>query len=216
MGAAETILRCDGCGLPASAEHIAARLERLELATRLRPVHINLLFVPLLPSGDPEDDFYRPPMSSAFFDSFAEALDLSRSDGPALPPGDKNEARIAQLMEFQRRGYYLAYVSECPLPAGGDNAQAGERWDAAEVLRRLAPTLVKRIQFNYKPKQVALLGTELHPLVELLKQTGMAANLLLDGEAPLALPNPGDGASIARFRACLVIGAPRAASPSGM
>jgi hypothetical protein len=216
MGATETILRCDGCGLPASAEHIAARLERLELVTRFRPVHINLLFVALQPSGGPEDDFYRPPRSSAFFDSFAEALELSRSDGLDPLPGDEHQARIDRLTEFQRRGYYLAYVSECPLPARSGSAQAGDKWDTAEVLRRLAPTLVKRIQFNYKPKQVALLGTELLPLVGLLKQAGLDANLLLDREAPLALPDPGDEASMARFRSRLGIGTTRAASSSGM
>jgi hypothetical protein len=216
MGAAETTLRCDGCGLPASAEHIAARLEYLELVTRYRPFHINLLFVALQPSINPEDDFYRSPESAPVLDSLAEALQLSTSEELGVPSGDDHQARRARLIEFQRRGYYLAYLSECPLPADSDSAQAGEKRDTAEVLWRLAPTLVKRIQFNYRPKQVALLGTELQPLVEMLKQAGMSANLLLDGEAPLALPNPGDGAPMARFRACLGIGTPSAASSSGM
>jgi hypothetical protein len=216
MDAAETILRCDGCGLPASAEHIAARLERLELVTRFRPFHIHLLFVALQPSMKLEDDFYRSPESVPVLDSLAEALQLSTSEEVGVPSGDALQAGRARLIEFQRRGYYLAYVSECPPPAAGDSAQTGEKRDAAEVLRCLAPTLAKRIQFNYRPKQVALLGTELLPLVEMLKQAGLGANLLLDGEAPLALPNPGDGASLARFRACLGIGTTRAVSSSGM
>jgi hypothetical protein len=216
MGAAETILRCDGCGLPASAEHIAARLERLELVTRFRPFHINLLFVALQPSMKLEDDFYRSPESAPVLDSLAEALQLSTSEEVGVPSGEAHQAGGARLIEYQRRGFYLAYVAECPLPVSSDKPQVGENWDTAELLRRLAPTLVKRIQFNYKPKQVALLGTELHPLVEMLKQAGLGANLLLDGEAPLALPNPGDGASLARFRACLGIGTTRAASSSGM
>jgi hypothetical protein len=216
MGAAETILRCDGCGLPASPEHIAARLERLEFATRFRPVHINLLFVTMQPSDAPEDDFYRPPESPGFLELFAEALQLATSEEPTTLRENDQKARIAKLVEFQRCGYYLAYVSECPLPAGSDSAQAGSRRDTAGVLRRLAPTLVKRFQFNYKPKHIALLGTELHPLVELLKRAGMGANLLLDGEAPLALPSVGDVASMARFRSHLGIGTPRAAPSSGM
>jgi hypothetical protein len=216
MGAAETILRCDGCGLPASAEHIAARLERLELVTRFRPFHINLLFVALQPSINLEDDFYRSPESAPVLDSLAEALQLSTSEEVVVRSGDDHQARRARLIEFQRRGYHLAYVSECLLPAGSDSAQAGSRRDTAGVLRRLAPTLVKRFQFNYKPKHIALLGTELHPLVELLKRAGMGANLLLDGEAPLALPSVGDVASMARFRSHLGIGTPRAAPSSGM
>ena len=216
MGAAETLLRCDGCGLPASAKHIAARVERLELATRFRPVHINLLFVALEPPAAHEDDFYCSPESVPLLDSLAEALQLSTSEEAVERSEDDHQARAARIVEFQRRGYYLAYVSECPLPVGGDKAQTGEKWDTTEVLRRLAPTLVKRIHFNYKPKHVALLGTELHPLVELLKQAGLGANLLLDAEAPFALPNPGDGASMARFRSRLGIGTTRAASSSGM
>jgi len=38
--AVPTLLPCDGCGQPASAEHIARRLQRLEWATRFRPIHI--------------------------------------------------------------------------------------------------------------------------------------------------------------------------------
>src|SRR6267154_51513 len=34
MNLNSTMIICDGCGLPASPEHIAARVERLELATR--------------------------------------------------------------------------------------------------------------------------------------------------------------------------------------
>ena len=216
MGAAETILRCDGCGLPAPAAHITARLERLELATRFRPVHINLLFVALQPSINLEDDFYRTPESAPILNSLAEALQLSTSEGVVVPSVDDHQARTARLIEFQRRGYYLAYVAECPLPAGGDSAQAEDKRDTASLLLRLGPTLVKRIKFNYKPKQVALLGTELHPLVELLKQAGMGANLLLDAEAPFALPNPGAEASMARLRSRLGIGTTRAASSPGM
>jgi hypothetical protein len=216
MGAAETILSCDGCGLPASAEHIAARLERLELVTRFRPVHINLLFVALQPPAAREDDFYRSPESAPLLDSLAAGLQLSTSEELVVRSAEDDQARSARIIEFQRRGYYLAYVSECPLPVGGDGAQAGEKGDTASLLLRIAPTLVKRIQFNYKPQLVALLGTELHPLVELLKQAGLGANLLLDGETPLALPNLGDGASVARLRSRLGISTTRAASSSGL
>src|SRR5216683_5747450 len=66
MDANSTPILCDGCGLAASAEHIAARMERLELATRFRPIHINVLFVALQPMPRPEDDFYRPPESRDF------------------------------------------------------------------------------------------------------------------------------------------------------
>jgi hypothetical protein len=36
---------CDGCGQPATPEHIAERIHRLELATRYRPIHIQVLWL---------------------------------------------------------------------------------------------------------------------------------------------------------------------------
>src|SRR3984893_2546309 len=49
-----TDLRCDGCGQPASPEHIARRLQRLEWMTRFRPIHLHTLllgaFSPLVPA----------------------------------------------------------------------------------------------------------------------------------------------------------------------
>jgi hypothetical protein len=49
---------CDGCGREAGAEHIRARIERLELGTRYRPVHIQTLLVGDAPPEQAEDYFY--------------------------------------------------------------------------------------------------------------------------------------------------------------
>ena len=47
------------------------------------------------------------------------------------------------------------------------------RW---QTVSRLAPTLVTRIRFNYKPKHVALLGPDLTAiLIEVLEQAGLAS-----------------------------------------
>src|SRR2546427_11492931 len=53
-------LVCDGCGQTASAEHIARRLQRLEWATRYRPVHIHTLFLGAFSAHD-EKDFLDAP-----------------------------------------------------------------------------------------------------------------------------------------------------------
>ena len=161
MDELSTAIVCDGCGLPASAGHTAQRLERLELATRYRPIHINVLLVALEPMARPEDDFYRPPESRGFFDSMPTALDISTGAGGV-------GSDTANLLEFQRRGYYLSYLSECPIaprPTADSNADGDV---ALDCIPRLASTLVKRIRFNYKPKYVALLGTDLQPLIEIL------------------------------------------------
>jgi hypothetical protein len=49
---------CDGCGAAVDAEHIRQRIERLEMATRYRPVHIQTLLVGTAPPKETEDYLY--------------------------------------------------------------------------------------------------------------------------------------------------------------
>jgi hypothetical protein len=183
MGTFPNALPCDGCGLPASPEHIAERLRRLELSTRFRPVHIGILFVVLSPAARPQDDFYGPPESRECLQAFLEGLQISSSADDVKSAPVEGVPVLANLSEFQHRGYYLAYLSECPIPAGHE--------DAATTVARLAPTLLRRIRFNYKPKLIAPLGQELAPLVDILKGANIAPILTLDRALPL--PSPGTG-----------------------
>ena len=170
-------LPCDGCGLPASPEHIAERVRRLELSTRFRPVHIGVLFVALAPALGLESDFYGHTATDAFSYPLLDALGIPSSSGPA--------AHAARLAEFQHRGYHLAYISECPIPVNQESA--------AETIARLTPTLIRRIRFNYRPKQVAPLGAELLSLVAALQAAGSLPLLTLDQGQPLAVPGTGGG-----------------------
>lgn len=155
-------ITCDGCGLPASAAHIAERLGRLERATRFRPVHINVLFLALTPLARPEEDFYGPPQSKAFFDSFMDSVGISATGQKSLSGTEHSGADVAGLTEFQRRGYYLAYLSECPLPDEADGIPA--------ILSRLGPTPIRRIQLNYRPRKIALLGKAWLPRLKFWKR----------------------------------------------
>ena len=185
MNLNSTTIICDGCGLPASPEHIAARVERLELATRFRPIHVDVLFVALEPMPRLEDDFYGPPESRSFFDPFLSAQDILPETRKLSGEANGREADVARLLEFQRRGYYLTYLSECPLlPRVDANV-------ADECISRLAPTLLKRIRFNYKPKHIALVGTKLTSLIEVFQQAGMGALLDINQAAPLTIPISG-------------------------
>jgi hypothetical protein len=176
---------CDGCARPASPDHIAERLARLERATRFRPVHITVLFVALAPTVRPEDDFYGPPQSNNFYDALMDALDIA-------PPSGDNPANLG---EFQRRGYYLSYLSECPIP--------DEPGSDAAAISTLSPALFRRIRFNYKPKRLALLGTGLVPLIEILEKSGLGPLLLLDEGKPLSLPVTSDLSARAGLRTAL-------------
>ena len=175
---------CDGCGFPASPEHIAERLARLELATRFRPIHMHLLFIALGPSARPEDDFYGPPRVKDFFEPFMESLGISASLEKSASAADGTAQDVAQLVEFQRRGFYLSYLSECPLPARNEEESA--------VISTLAPTLIRRIRLNYKPEKIALLGKDTAQLIAILENAGLGPLLLLDHGNPLTVPEPGN------------------------
>jgi hypothetical protein len=194
---------CDGCGLPASPDHIRERVARLELATRYRPIHISVLFVGLAPAARLQDDFYQLPKTMApetrdFFEALLQAVEV-----PSSAETDDDPA-AARMAEFQRRGYYLTYVSECPLNSspGGD--------DRLSAVSRLAPTLIKRIRYNYKPNNIAPLGSELFPLIEILNQPEVNSHLLLDQGVPLEVFDSGKSslASREKFRAALAMEKP--------
>jgi hypothetical protein len=206
-----TKILCDGCGLPASPQHIAERVERLERATRFRPVHLNILIVALEPSARPEDDFYGPSESAGFFNSLLDGLDIRADAG--LSPAESSAAR---LLEFQKRGYYLTFLAECALMRQDSAESARDNASELQHIARLAPALIRRIRFNYRPKQVALLGENLSPLAEILSKSEIAPLLLLDSGRPFALPNPDDAASLERFRDGLLTKTPSGATRAGM
>src|ERR1700722_6542199 len=165
---------CDGCGAQVDDAHIRARIERLEMATRFRPLHIQVLLLGMAAPARPEDYFYRAaeqgrersPESRAFFDA------LLRCAG-------ENPSRFATereaLAEFQRRGVFLTHVVECPEDTEAEREAA---------LARCAPSLVKRIQFSYKPKYVAPISRALQRIVPLLSAAGWADRLILNGDKP--------------------------------
>jgi hypothetical protein len=185
--AAPQPILCDGCGVVASPEHIRERLARLEVATRFRPIHIGVLFV--APAPDASGDFYdASPRKPGPREVLLDALDIAAV--PAANGDPTTNAIESRLAEFQRRGYFFASVSDCPLPTGDDAAQAVEH---------LASTMLKRIQFSYKPKSVVLLSESLAPLVTLLAAAGQGIRVLPDG-APLSWPASGDAAPDGAFR----------------
>jgi len=200
MGTTAKDLPCDGCGLPASPEHIAERVRRLELCTRFRPVHLHVLFVVLAPPARAEDDFYGPAKSKEFFNPFMEALGISAPVQKSGAGGDAQEADSARLAEFQRRGYYLTYLSECPIPDNVEPVQA--------TIDRLAATLIRRIRFNYRPKEIAPLGQELLPLIEKLSAAGIGPLLTLDRGQVLPIPGTGTADSTELFRRAVSAAAP--------
>lgn len=165
---------CDGCGERVDEHHIRRRIERLELATRFRPIHINVLLMDAAPPLATEDFFYAPggtARSAAgrrYFDELAKLAGAgqgSTADTEAI------------LSEFQHRGFFLASAVECPVADGAAlNA----------IIRRLAPTVLRRVQASYKPKYVALISQAAEELIEPFRAAGWGDRLILDHGAPFA------------------------------
>jgi hypothetical protein len=168
---------CDGCRMPADDAHIRRRIERLELATRFRPIHIQLLLIDAAPPTRTEDYFYRPASnreersknSRHYFD------EIVKCSGFAAP----EMAEEAALAEFQHRGFYLACAVECPVEPTVDLAAA---------LQRAGPVLIRRIEKSYKPKYVALLSSSLVPIVPLFERSELRDRLLLNHGEPFSSP----------------------------
>jgi hypothetical protein len=140
-----TELICDGCGQAATEEHIARRLKRLENMTRYRPVHVRALFLgAVAPESDGEH------LYSAENHIGGEGAALLRALGINID-GRGVEATLA---EFQRLGYLLTYVLECPVGAGTAPARR------AMVETRI-PLAMRRIRRSYQPKRLVLFGEEL-------------------------------------------------------
>ena len=161
---------CDSCGAPPDDRHVRERIERLELATRLRPVHIQVLLLDAAPPTRAEDYFYhaakdRSVRSADARNYFDELIACSGSN----TAGEIGEE--AALEAFQRRGFFLAYAVECPVQ---DNAAL------ANAVGRVVPTLLKRLQISYRPKYVAVLSESLQGLVPVLQDAGWADCLILD------------------------------------
>ena len=184
---------CDGCGAQVDEPHIRHRIERLELATRFRPIHIQVLVLDDAPPSACEDYFYRAASSiprsapsQMFFDEIAKSIGLQPSEA---------QHQDATLAEFQRRGFYLAYAVECPV-------ESAERLDAA--VARLARTVLLRLNASYKPKFVAPVSAALQPVVSLLQDNSWAERLILHEDKPfdhrsrgIAAPQSGFGAAFA-------------------
>ena len=60
MSTANQGVVCDGCGQAASPEHMARRLQRLEWATRHRPIHIQTVLLGAAPPQTDGEYFYSP------------------------------------------------------------------------------------------------------------------------------------------------------------
>jgi hypothetical protein len=182
------IVSCDGCRQRASTEHIARRLKRLEWTTRYRPVHINTL---LLGGVSPfiENDFLYSPKG----DFSGEAALLLQAAG--ISAAEKTAETVHA--EFQRGGFFLTHVLECPMEGGGEGHA-----DLVSLLQGQLPVVLTRIRRSLKPKRLVLISRELEKVQEKIVAAQLGCAILLDNEKPFAF-DAGDVRVAVRLREAL-------------
>jgi hypothetical protein len=185
-------LRCDGCGRKASSEHIARRLQRLEWATRYRPVHIHTLILGAFSPEQDEDFLYAP--SGEFHGEAGLLLD-------AAGISTAGKAREAVHAEFQRAGFFLTHVLECPMESEGS-----VRVDAKAALKERLAAVAIRIRRSLKPKRVMAVTEDLAPVVEKILALDLGCPVMLDHGKPFRLESgAGVNSALWRLRESLAI-----------
>jgi hypothetical protein len=175
MSEAKPIL-CDGCGQPASSQHTARRLVRLEWATRFRPIHLHtLLLGAVAPARDAEFFYYPDSQREGEAAVIASAAGTSES-------GDSADSRLA---EFQRRGFFATHVLECPLNNEQNSANA-----LPDRLNSRLPVLFTRIRRSLKPKRLVLISKELDAFIDQFASAQLGCELVLDNGRAFALDDP--------------------------
>jgi hypothetical protein len=180
---------CDGCGTRADDDHVRSRNERIELALRYRPTQIKVLILDGSPPARPEDTFYqstrdrtaRSAPSRSYFDELVKAA------GVHVSPSMQEDSA---LVDFRRKGFFLAHALECPSDSDAELHAA---------LRRFAPTVMKRVQYTLQPNYIVPIGVPTQELIRLFGMIGWGDRLVLDKTGPFVDPYLGDSKKQASF-----------------
>ena len=181
-----TALLCDGCGQLASEEHVTRRLRRLEWMTRFRPVHVGTVLL----------GAYSPDADSDFL--YAETTEVTGEAARVLSAAgvsSEGKAKQAVLSEFQRGGFLLGYILECPLEPESRNDAA-----LAALLKARMPAFLARLRRSFQPKRVASISSKLDPFLTGLTEKDLGCTLVSDGGRSFAFDGPAPEKEIEKLR----------------
>jgi len=99
----------------------------------------------------------------------------------ALPDQNTGNRAIA-LAEFQRRGYFLTHVLECPVEPKIGPGRAVEDMIAAQL-----PVALARIRRSLKPRRIVVVSRALQGSLEQIATSQSGAEVLGTGEKVFAL-----------------------------
>jgi hypothetical protein len=104
----------------------------------------------------------------------------------------------AVLSEFQRGGFFLTHILECPLESG----QAGPLVCESLLLKRVS-SVMTRIRRSLKPKRVFLISESLGPLSGGLSSAEVGCPVILDDGQPFGLDSSDFSEVARRLRSAL-------------
>jgi hypothetical protein len=180
-------LLCDGCGQLASPDHFARRLQWLEWTTRSRPVHVQALLLGAIAPESEASFLYSP--EGRFTGEAGDLLD-------ALQIPREGKSAEAVLTEFQKRGFLLTHVLECPLSSGQKSLSV------EEFLARQLPAAIARIRRSLKPKRVVLISDELNLIAGKLRDVDLGCPVFASKTGSFLLKGNA-GTDLATFRRAL-------------
>jgi hypothetical protein len=141
--------------------------------TRFRPVHVGTALLGAC-SPDTDSDF----LYAGTPDITGEAARVLSAAG--ISPDGKSKEAV--LTEFQRGGFLLGYVLECPLEQESRNEGA-----LAALLKARMPVFLARLRRSFQPKRAASISSKLDPLFAGLTEADLGCSLLNDGGGSFAL-----------------------------
>jgi hypothetical protein len=114
-------------------------------------------------------------------------------DAVGISPAGKSPETV--LSEFQRGGFFLAHVLECPLETG----ETGESSCESALARRVSAVMT-RIRRSLKPKRVLLISALLAPLAARLSSAELGCPVILDNGKPFGLDSSDFSGAVQRLR----------------
>jgi hypothetical protein len=154
-------------------------------------VHIHTLFLGAV-SPEADSEFLYSP-GDAFQGEAAALLEV-------VGIGLAGKSADGVHVEFQRRGYFLTHVLECPLESGIGGGKA-----IGDLLADRASTVAIRIRRSLKPKRVVPIASALEVLAGQWLGGELGCPLLLEKGNPFTLEGASAEAAATRLRAALEI-----------
>lgn len=104
------------------------------------------------------------------------------------------------LSEFQRRGFFLTHILECPHEVGTSHPPSSD-----SLFEQRLPSVITRIRKSLKPKRIILISELLAPVIAKLSAAELACPLILHRGNPFGLDSDGDSQAVSHLSEVLSI-----------